>query len=141
MHDDPAISNGDTAYRRVPEKFIEWDANRQKWLPTNAAMRDPDGGKEISVYLQSFLADTEGPEDVASARPDSVAFGAKVGDARGLGFGVTHQPDQDTGPLRHAHGNINIDPAWDKRVYRTQRNELVRGMTLAGGQITLKPFA
>ncbi len=139
MHDDPAIDSTDAAYRRVlhSEAFVEWDGNRREWLPTNAAMRDPRGGSEISVYLQSRLAATEGPGDVAALRPGSIVFSASVSDVRTLGFGVTHQPDQDIGPLRHAHGSINGNPAWTKPEYRTQRNELVRGMTLAFGQISL----
>lgn len=118
MRDDPAILASDTAYRRVPEAFLDWDGNQERWIPTNASLRDSGGGRELSVYLQSFFRTGEGPGDVASARPDSVAFSAGVGDARALDFGVTHQPDQDTGPLRHAHGNINGDPGWDKRDYR-----------------------
>lgn len=138
MQDDPAILATDTAYRRVPEAFLDWDWNQGRWIPTNAALRDPGGGREMSVYLQSFLRSNEGPGDMASARSESVAFAAHVGHARGLGFGVTYRPDQDTGPLRHAHGNLNGDPAWGKPDYRDQRNALARTMTLAAGQITLK---
>lgn len=140
MHDDPSIPDDDTAYRRVihSESFIEWDSNRQSWLPTNAAMRDPAGGTEISVYLRSLLPSGKGPADVAATRPGCVAFAVNVGDARAVGFGVTARPDQDDGPLRDAHGNINGDPAWPKQVYRRQRNEIVRRMTLAAGQISLR---
>jgi hypothetical protein len=139
VHDDPSILDDDSAYRRVihSEAFIEWDSNRQSWLPTNAAVRDPGGGSEISVYLRSFLSSTRGAADVAGARPGCVAFAVNVGDARGLGFGLTHRPDQDDGPLRHAHGNINGDPVWPKQAYRAQRNELVRRMNLASGEISL----
>ena len=139
MQDDPTILDSDTAYRRVPEAFLDWDGNQGRWIPTNAALRDPGGGKEVSVYLKSFLKPDEGPGDVASVRPDCVAFAAGVDSARDLGFGVTHRPDQDTGPLRHAHGNINGDPAWGKADYKARRNQLVRGMTLAAGQVTLTP--
>ncbi len=140
MQDDSAIPATDTAYRRVQhsEAFIDWDWNQNRWVPTNAAVRDPGGNREISVYLRSFLCADERPGDVASIRPGCVAFAAAVGDARKLGFGVTHRPDQDSGPLRHAHGNINGDPVWGRAEYRTQRNELVRRMTLAAGEITLK---
>lgn len=141
MRDDPAILASDTAYRRVPEAFLDWDGNQERWIPTNASLRDSGGGREISVYLQSFLRSREGPGDVASARPDSVAFSAGVGDARALDFGVTHQPDQDTGPLRHAHGNINGDPGWDKGDYRYRRNALARRMLLVGGNISRRPPA
>ena len=139
MHDDPSILDDDTAYRRVihSEAFIEWDSNRQSWLPTNAADRDPGGGSEISVYIRSRLSSTQGPADVAAARPGCVAFAVNVGEARVLSFGVTHRPDQDDGPLHHAHGDINGNPAWAKQAYRAQRNELVRRMTLASGEISL----
>lgn len=139
MRDDPAILASDTAYRRVPEAFLDWDGNQERWVPTNAALRDPEGGREISVYLQSFLRTDEGPRDVASARPDSVAFSVGVGDARVLDFGVTHQPGQDPGPLRHAHGNLNGEPAWGKGDYRNRRNALARRMLLAAGDVTLRP--
>lgn len=75
---------------------------------------------------------------MASATPGSVAFAANVGGARSLGFGVTHRPDQDTGPLRHAHGNINGRVGWSKADYKAFRNDLARQMTLAAGEITLK---
>lgn len=107
MQDDPStVPDSDTAYRRVPhsEAFIDWDRNLKRWIPLNAALRDPGGGREVSIYLHSFFAETEGPDDVASASPGSVAFAANAGGARSLGFGLTHRPDQDTGPLRHAHG-------------------------------------
>lgn len=80
----------------------------------------------------------EGPDDVASASPGSVAFAANAGGARGLGFGLTHRPDQDTGPLRHAHGNINGRVEWSKADYKARRNDLARQMSLAAGEITLK---
>lgn len=140
MQDDPTtVPDSDTAYRRVlhSEAFIEWDWNQNRWIPLNAALHDPQGGREVSIYLRSFLAETEGPDDVASARPGSVAFAANVAGARSLGFGVTHRPDQDTGPLRHAHGNINGGLGWSKAEYKAVRNDLARQMTLAAGQITL----
>ena len=141
MHDDPTtVPDSDTAYRRVrhSEAFIDWDWNLNRWIPLNAALHDPQGGREVSIYLRSFLAETEGPDDVASARPGSVAFAANVGGARSFGFGVTHRPDQDTGPLRHAHGNINGRSGWSKADYKALRNDLARQMTLAAGEITLK---
>jgi len=141
MQDDPTtVPDSDTAYRRVPhsEAFIDWDRNLKRWIPLNAALRDPGGGREVSIYLRSFLAETEGTEDIASASPGSVAFAANAGRARSLGFGLTHRPDQDTGPLRHAHGNINGRVGWSKADYKALRNDLARQMTLAAGEITLK---
>jgi len=140
MQDDPTtVPDSDTAYRRVPhsEAFIDWDRNLKRWIPLNAALHDPQGGREFSVYLHSFLTEAEGPDDVASARPGSVAFAASAGRARSLGFGVTHRPDQDTGPLRHAHGNINGRVGWSRADYKALRNDLARQMTLAAGEITL----
>jgi len=91
-----------------------------------------------SIYLRFFLADTEGPDDVASASPGSVAFAANAGGARSLGFGLTYRPDQDTGPLRHAHGNINGRAGWSKADYKAHRNDLARQMALAAGQTSLE---
>jgi len=141
MQDDlTTVPDSDTAYRRVrhSEAFIDWDRNLKRWIPLNAALRDPGGGREVSIYLHSFLAETEGPDDVASASPGSVAFAANDGSARSLGFGVTHRPDQDTGPLRHAHGNINGRVGWSKADYKALRNDLARQMTLAAGEIALR---
>lgn len=140
MHDDPAIPDDDLAYRRVlnSRDQLVWDGNVGRWRPSEAAFRDPEGKGEVSVYLRSRLREDESAGDVAALRPGSVAFGLTVGEARRLAFGVTHRPDQDDGPLRHAHGSVNEDPAWTKGDFRSARNGLLRTMELASGEIAIE---
>jgi len=93
------------------------------------------------VYLQGFLRANETAADVAALRPGSVAFGFAVADARALDFGVTHRPDQDAGPLRHAHGSVNDRSGWKKPDFVSARNRLIRQMFLASGVVTLERTA
>lgn len=139
MHDDPAIPDDEVALRRVQHSRnqLVWDGNIERWRPTEAAFRDPDGQGEVSVYLRSHLRTSESAADVAALRQGSLAFGLAVGEARRQGFGVTHRPDQDDGRLRHAHGSVNEDPSWEKSEFRSARNALLRTMDLAAGEITL----
>ncbi len=137
--DDDWIEDSELGYRRVPHEpsFITWDGNQQRWTATNAAFRDPAGGSELSIYVSGLLRSGEGPDAVASSKKGCVAFSLEVGIARSEGFGVTHRPDQDAGPLAHAHCNVNGDPAWAKHEFKKHRNALVRTMERAAGDITL----
>lgn len=137
--DDDWIDDSELGYRRVPHEpsFITWDGNQQRWRVTNAAFRDPAGGFEVSIYVSGLLRDSEGPDAVANTKAGCVAFSLEVGVARSEGFGVTHRPDQDDGPLAHAHCNVNGDPAWKKQEFKKHRNAVVRTMTRAAGQIQL----
>lgn len=139
MHDDPAIPDDEVALRRVlnSRNQLVWDGNLGRWRPSDAAFRDPEGQGEVSVYLQGRLRDGETADDVAALRAGSVAFGFTVRDARGQGFGVTCRPDQDDGPLRHAHGSVNDHPDWEKPDFKSARAALLRTMELAAGEIDL----
>ena len=143
VHDDPAIPDDEVALRRVLHRNdqLVWDGNVGRWRPSEAAFRDPGGTGEVSVYLEGFLRAGETAADVAALRPGSVAFGFAVADARVLGFGVTHRPDQDAGPLGHAHGSVNDRPGWKKPDFVSARNHLIRQMFLASGEVTLERTA
>lgn len=137
--DDPSISDAEVAYRQVlnSSNQLVWDDNAGDWRLTSAAFRDPHGNGEISIYLKGRLRQGETAADVAALRPGSVAFGFAVGDARRVDFGVTYRPDQDDGPLRHAHGSVNEHPTWVGADFRTARNALLRTMVLAAGEVTV----
>lgn len=131
--DDDSVISDENALRRVPLKFVAWDGNRNTYLPTNASMSDRSR-TEFSVYLETRLPYGTGRADVAAgSQDDAVVYMVTAGEARHLRFGVQHRPDQDSGPLRQAHGNITADPMWPKMEFRRRRNDLVRRLCLAWG--------
>lgn len=126
MRDGQAIADDDELLRRVhPNNGLIYNQNTGAYSVSSAALRDPDGKGEISVYATRLLPKGTGPRDLAAYRPGQALFAFQAVHARRVGFDVEHRPEQDPGPFASAHCNLVTPGAWGKQAFREARDKLL----------------
>ncbi|MGW7203908.1 hypothetical protein [Streptomyces sp. NPDC054837] len=118
--DDPAISDDEILYRRVPNVpgFLAPDLISGVRKPTRTAFQfDPDG---MSVYRKVLLDEENlGPESVTK-KPGQMVFAFIAAVPRRCGVGVVHDPVDDP-PAGFAHSSIRGEkPRPDSREKRVE---------------------
>lgn len=123
------IADDDELLRRVhPDNGLIHNNNTGTYMVSKAALRDPTGGGEISVYASRLLPGPSGPQDLAFYHPGQALFAFQAWAARRVGFEIEHRPDQDEGPFADAHCNLLQSPAWDKKAFNEARRGLLEAM-------------